>query len=258
MAVSPSGQLVAGVRLLDISSPASPYPSRSWFRPLHARRRLPLPISPARAVGVAYPGRLLAVPGVPVQILLFTAPPPPCCSRELYVVFILVVFLVGCLANFDPAELHVLLQLAAAGTVLVPFHLAIEILPLGYTKKQEEIHFRVVVFLETEKKARIGKASLPALARMLVFWNLSMSGNKLEGVLPRELGSMASLQLLDLSNNRPKRRQGSVRIRLKQGAAKVAEELQKSLDEGVVEQMRGERERAERLPPVVARGWLAG
>ncbi|TVU48842.1 hypothetical protein EJB05_00121 [Eragrostis curvula] len=188
MAVSPSGQLVAGVRLLDISSPASPYPSRSWFRPLHARRRLPLPISPARAVGVAYPGRLLAVPGVPVQILLFTAPPPPCCSRELYVVFILV---------------------------------------LGYTKKQEEIHFRVVVFLETEKKARIGKASLPALARMLVFWNLSMSGNKLEGVLPRELGSIASLQLLDLSNNRPKRRQGSVRIRLKQGAAKVAEELQK-------------------------------
>jgi Leucine-rich repeat (LRR) protein len=48
----------------------------------------------------------------------------------------------------------------------------------------------------------IGKASLSPLARMPNIRNLSLSGNKLEGVLPRELGSMASLQLLDLSNNR--------------------------------------------------------
>ncbi|TVU47254.1 hypothetical protein EJB05_06847 [Eragrostis curvula] len=48
----------------------------------------------------------------------------------------------------------------------------------------------------------VGKASLSALARMPALRNLSLSGNKLEGVLPRELGSMASLQLLDLSDNR--------------------------------------------------------
>jgi Leucine-rich repeat (LRR) protein len=48
----------------------------------------------------------------------------------------------------------------------------------------------------------VGKASLSALARMPMLRNLSLSGNKLEGVLPRELGSMASLQMLDLSNNR--------------------------------------------------------
>ncbi|XP_062211073.1 probable inactive receptor kinase At5g10020 [Phragmites australis] len=47
----------------------------------------------------------------------------------------------------------------------------------------------------------VGNASLSALARMPMLRNLSLSGNKLEGVLPRELGSIASLQLLDLSNN---------------------------------------------------------
>ncbi|KAG8063584.1 hypothetical protein GUJ93_ZPchr0003g16976 [Zizania palustris] len=47
----------------------------------------------------------------------------------------------------------------------------------------------------------VGNASLSALARMPMLQNLSLSNNKLEGVLPRELGSMASLQLLDLSNN---------------------------------------------------------
>ncbi|KAK3151474.1 hypothetical protein QOZ80_3AG0246360 [Eleusine coracana subsp. coracana] len=47
----------------------------------------------------------------------------------------------------------------------------------------------------------VGKASLSALARMPMLRNLSLSGNKLEGVLPPELGSMASLQMLDLSNN---------------------------------------------------------
>ncbi|KAG2552334.1 hypothetical protein PVAP13_9KG424100 [Panicum virgatum] len=48
----------------------------------------------------------------------------------------------------------------------------------------------------------VGIASLSALARMPMLRNLSLSNNKLEGFLPRELGSMASLQLLDLSNNR--------------------------------------------------------
>ncbi|KAG2541189.1 hypothetical protein PVAP13_9NG609100 [Panicum virgatum] len=48
----------------------------------------------------------------------------------------------------------------------------------------------------------VGNASLSALARMPMLRNLSLSNNKLEGFLPRELGSMASLQLLDLSNNR--------------------------------------------------------
>jgi Leucine-rich repeat (LRR) protein len=48
----------------------------------------------------------------------------------------------------------------------------------------------------------VGNATLSALARMPMLQNLSLSNNKLEGVLPRELGSMASLQLLDLSNNR--------------------------------------------------------
>ncbi|XP_062215766.1 probable inactive receptor kinase At5g10020 [Phragmites australis] len=48
----------------------------------------------------------------------------------------------------------------------------------------------------------VGNASLSALARMPMLRNLSLSGNKLEGVLPPELGSMASLQLLDLSSNR--------------------------------------------------------
>ncbi|KAL5209998.1 hypothetical protein ABZP36_005621 [Zizania latifolia] len=47
----------------------------------------------------------------------------------------------------------------------------------------------------------VGNASLSALARMPMLQNLSLSNNKLEGVLPRELGSMGSLQLLDLSNN---------------------------------------------------------
>lgn len=48
----------------------------------------------------------------------------------------------------------------------------------------------------------VGNASLSVLARMSMLQNLSLSNNKLEGVLPRALGSMTSLQHLDLSNNR--------------------------------------------------------
>ncbi|CAM0872956.1 unnamed protein product [Alopecurus aequalis] len=48
----------------------------------------------------------------------------------------------------------------------------------------------------------VGNASLSVLARMPMLQNLSLSNNKLEGVLPRALGSMTSLQHLDLSNNR--------------------------------------------------------
>ncbi|KAM0843536.1 hypothetical protein ACQ4PT_057643 [Festuca glaucescens] len=47
----------------------------------------------------------------------------------------------------------------------------------------------------------VGNASLSVLARMPMLQNLTLSNNKLEGVLPRELGSMTSLQHLDLSNN---------------------------------------------------------
>ncbi|KAL6901990.1 hypothetical protein ACP4OV_004866 [Aristida adscensionis] len=58
-----------------------------------------------------------------------------------------------------------------------------------------------ILSIELDGIGLVGKASLAALARMPMLRNLSLSGNKLEGVLPRELGSMASLQLLDLSNN---------------------------------------------------------
>ncbi|KAF0909711.1 hypothetical protein E2562_000047 [Oryza meyeriana var. granulata] len=47
----------------------------------------------------------------------------------------------------------------------------------------------------------VGNVSLSAIARMPMLQNLSLSNNRLEGVLPRDLGSMTSLQLLDLSNN---------------------------------------------------------
>jgi Leucine-rich repeat (LRR) protein len=58
-----------------------------------------------------------------------------------------------------------------------------------------------ILSIEFDGIGLVGNASLSVLARMSMLQNLTLSNNKLEGVLPRELGSMTSLQHLDLSNN---------------------------------------------------------